>query len=232
MIRAAAAFAAALLLSIYTTRLMRQAAIKFGIVDKPDGSLKKHREPVPYLGGLAVFGAYLISLAVTFEFGLAVLGILLAGTLMLLVGLIDDLGVLSPWEKLLGQFIAVSALLKAGVYIKLTFLPESVALLLSVFWLLSITNAVNIIDIMDGLAPGVCAIAAFFLAAIAVHNGEPMVAAMAASLSGALFGFLTYNFRPARIYLGDSGSLFIGLTLAALAMNGHYTMKNDVGFLV
>ena len=232
MIRVAAAFAIALALSLYTTPLMRQAAIKFGIVDKPDGSLKKHGTPVPYLGGLAVFSAYLISLAVTFEFGLSVLGILLSGTLMLLVGLIDDLGVLSPWEKLLGQVIAVGALLKAGLYIKLVFLPESVALFLSVFWLLSVTNAVNIIDIMDGLAPGVSAIAAFFLAAIAIHNGEPMVAAMAASLSGALFGFLAYNFRPARIYLGDSGSLFIGLTLAALAMNGHYTTKNDVGLLV
>jgi len=146
--------------------------------------------------------------------------------------LIDDLGVLSPWEKLAGELVAVLALLKAGLYIKLVFLPEPVALVLSVLWLLTVTNAVNLIDIMDGLAPGVAAIAALFLAGIAIHNGEPIIATMAASLSGGLFGFLRYNFRPARIYLGDSGSLFTGLTLSALAMNGHYTTKNSLGMLV
>jgi UDP-GlcNAc:undecaprenyl-phosphate GlcNAc-1-phosphate transferase len=232
MLRAAAAFAIALLLSFYTTPLMRRAALQFGIVDRPNGALKTHSEPVPYLGGLAVFLAYLIALAVTFEFSHAVLGILLSGPVMLLLGLIDDLGVLSPFEKLAGQLLAVIALIKAGLFIKLLFLPTPVALLLSVLWLLAVTNAVNIIDIMDGLASGVAALAALFLAAIALHNGEPMIAVMAASLSGSLVGFLRYNFRPAQIYLGDSGSLFIGLTLSALAMNGHYTVQNPVGMFV
>ena len=162
----------------------------------------------------------------TFEFGPPVLGILLSGTLMLLLGLIDDLGVLTPFQKLSGQLIAVIALIKAGLFVKLVFLPAPVALALSVLWLLTITNALNIIDIMDGLASGVAAIAALFLAGIAIHNGEPMVAMMASALSGSLFGFLRYNFQPAHIYLGDSGSLFIGLTLGSLAMNGHYTTHN------
>ncbi len=232
MLRAAFAFVLALALSLYTTPLMRRAAIQFGIVDRPNGSLKVQAEPVPYLGGLAVFLAYLIALALTFEFGYQVLGILLAGTLMLLLGLIDDLGVLSPWEKLAGQFVAVAALLKAGLYVKLIFLPPLVALALSVLWLLTMTNALNIIDIMDGLAPGVATIAALFLAAVAIHNGEPMVATMAAALAGSLCGFLRFNFQPARIYLGDSGSLYLGLTLGALAMNGHYTTRNPLGMLV
>jgi UDP-GlcNAc:undecaprenyl-phosphate/decaprenyl-phosphate GlcNAc-1-phosphate transferase len=232
MLRAVAAFAIALLLSFYTTPLMRRAALQFGIVDRPNAALKTHSEAVPYLGGLAVFLAYLIALAVTFEFSYAVLGILLSGTLMLLLGLIDDLGVLSPFEKLAGQLLAVVALIKAGLFIKLLFLPTPVALLLSVLWLLAVTNAVNIIDIMDGLASGVAALAALFLAGIALHNGEPMIGVMAASLSGSLLGFLRYNFRPAQIYLGDSGSLFIGLTLSALAMNGHYTTNNPVGMFV
>ena len=91
MLRVVASFALAFVISLYTTPLMRRAALQFGILDKPRGPLKQHGEPVPYLGGLAVFLAYLISLSVTFEFGYAVLGILLSGTLMLLLGLIDDL---------------------------------------------------------------------------------------------------------------------------------------------
>ena len=232
MLRAIAAFAIAFLLSLYTTPLMRQAALQWGIVDKPNSGLKTHSEPVPYLGGLAVFLAYLITLAVTFDFSYAVLGILLSGTLMLLLGLVDDLGVLSPYEKLAGQGLAVVALIKAGVFVKLAFLPTPIALLLSVLWLLTVTNALNIIDIMDGLASGVAAIAALLLAAVAVHNGEPMVAAMGSALCGSLLGFLRYNRKPARIYLGDSGSLFIGLTLSAVAMNGHFTINNWVGMLV
>lgn len=232
MLRAIAAFTIALLLSLYTTPLMRQAALQFGILDRPNGALKTQEGAVPYLGGLAVFLAYLIALAVTFEFSHAVLGILLSGTLMLLLGLVDDLGVLSPFEKLAGQILAVLALMKAGLFVKLAFLPMPVALALSVLWLLTVTNALNIIDIMDGLASGVAAIAALLLAGVAVHNNEPMVAAMSAALCGSLLGFLRYNRRPARIYLGDSGSLFIGLTLSALAMNGHYTVHNWVGMLV
>jgi UDP-GlcNAc:undecaprenyl-phosphate GlcNAc-1-phosphate transferase len=232
MFRALLAFSLGLALSLYTTPLMRRAAIQFGILDHPDGQLKNHRDAVPYLGGLAVFLAYLIALAVTFEFSHTVLGILLSGTLMLLLGLIDDLGVLSPWEKLAGQFLAVATLLKAGLYVKLVFLPPPVALALSVLWLLTMTNALNLIDVVDGLASGVAAIAALFLAGVAIRNGEPMVAAMASALAGGLLGFLRYNFRPARIYLGDSGSLFVGLTLGALAMNGHYTTHNSLGMLV
>jgi len=225
------AFCIAALVALHTTPLMRTAALKFGIVDHPDGRLKHQPEPVPYLGGLAVYLAYLVALGVVFEFNHAVLGVLLAGTLMVLVGLIDDLGVLSPSEKLAGQFIAVAVLLKAGLYVQLTFLPAFVAFGLSIFWLLSVTNAVNIVDIMDGLAGGIAAIAAAFIAVIAVLNGRPTVAAMAAALSGSLVGFLRFNSRPARIYLGDSGSLFIGMTLAALAMNGRYTVNNWVGML-
>src|SRR6185503_3968347 len=95
----------------------------------------------------------------------------------------------------------------------------------------AVTNAFNIIDIMDGLASGVAAIAAVFFALVAIAHGEAMVAVMAAALAGSLVGFLRYNSAPARIYLGDSGSLFIGLTLAALATNGGYTRSNLVGLL-
>src|ERR1700746_3763181 len=137
MLRVVASFVLALLISLYTTPLMRRAALQFGILDQPRGPLKRHPEAVPYLGGLAVFLAYLIALAVTFEFSYAVLGILLSGTLMLLLGLIDDLGVVSPFEKISGQLLAVIALVKAGLFVKLLFLPMPIALVLSVLWLLT-----------------------------------------------------------------------------------------------
>lgn len=213
-------------LALYITPVIRTAALKFSIVDRPDGALKTHREPVPYLGGLAVFLSFLTTLGPLLEFSHEVLGILLASTLMLLVGLIDDLGALSPAEKLSGQLIAVAVLLKAGIFIKVLFLPGWVALPLSVLWLLTVTNAVNIIDIMDGLAPGVVAIATAFLAAAAIWSAETTVAIMSAALAGSLTGFLRFNFAPARIYLGDAGSLAIGLALGALAMNGAYTERN------
>lgn len=231
MITAVLAYCLGAGLALYTTPLMREAALKFGIVDRPDGSLKNHTEPVPYLGGLAVFLAFLVTLGVTYAFSHTVLGILLAGTLMLLVGLIDDLGVLSPWAKLAGQCVAVAVLLKAGIYVKLTFIPTPLAYVISVFWLLAVTNAFNIIDIMDGLAAGVAVIAALFLAGVALLNDEPTVAVMSSALAGSLLGFLRFNFTPARIFLGDSGSLFVGLVLAALAMNGSYTKSNWVAML-
>lgn len=222
------AFVCSAVLALYLTPLMREAALRFGIVDRPDGVLKNHEAPVAYLGGLAVFLSFLVTLALTFEFSHVVLGILLSGTLLLLVGLIDDLGVLSPLQKLSGQLLALVVLMKAGIFVKLLFIPWWLALAMSIVWLLAIINALNIIDVMDGLAAGVAAIAAAFLAVIAGWNDQPMVAVMSAALAGSLLGFLRFNFTPAKIYLGDSGSLFIGLMLGALAMNGGYTRYNWV----
>ena len=106
-------------LSLYGVPMARRAALKFGIVDSPDGRLKHQREPVPYLGGLAIYLAFLISLAFTFEFRHDVLGIVLAGTLVMMLGLIDDFGVLTPGIKLLGQLLAVFILIKSGIRIEI-----------------------------------------------------------------------------------------------------------------
>ncbi|NCO69230.1 MAG: undecaprenyl/decaprenyl-phosphate alpha-N-acetylglucosaminyl 1-phosphate transferase, partial [Acidobacteria bacterium] len=107
------AFALALLLGLYFTPIARQAALRFGIVDHPDGHLKLHGEPVPYLGGIAVFVAYLVGLGMVRTFSSLLLGLLLAGTLTLLVGLIDDFGVLTPFAKLIGQAVAIFVLLRS-----------------------------------------------------------------------------------------------------------------------
>jgi UDP-GlcNAc:undecaprenyl-phosphate GlcNAc-1-phosphate transferase len=223
------AFGLALVISLYTTPLMRTAALRFGIVDRPDGRLKQQAEPVPYLGGLAIYLSFLLALTATRRFdSTEVLGMLLAGAIAVILGLIDDLGVLSPGIKLAGQVVAVLALINASVYIKLGFLPPPLAIILSFLWLLGIINAFNLIDVMDGLAAGVAAAASFILFLIAAVNGRQTDAILLAALCGALVGFLRYNVQPARIYMGDTGSMFIGLMLGALSMNNSYTRQNLV----
>jgi len=224
-----ATFLLAFLLSSYLTPLCRQAALKFGIMDKPDSLLKKQTEPVPYLGGLAVYLSFLLTTALIYQYSREVLGILLAGAIIVILGLIDDLGVLSPKVKLLGQFIAAAVLVKASIYIKLSILPPWLAMVLTILWVMAITNALNLIDIMDGLASGVGGIAAIFLVVINFQSGREFIVPLSIALAGSLVGFLRYNFRPAKIYLGDTGSLFIGLMLAALSMNGSYTRFSLLG---
>ena len=211
---------------------MRQAALRFGIVDKPDGRLKNQAEPVPYLGGLAVYIAFLVTLAFTFTFDKEVLGLLLGGTLLLLLGLVDDFGVLSPKVKLLGQFLAAFVMVKAGIKVQIAFLPAWVNIILSALWIVAVTNAFNIIDIMDGLAAGVASICCFVLSYVAIVNGRPVIAMMTLSLAGAMIGFLRYNFSPAKIYLGDTGSLFIGCMIASVCLIGSYTAHNRIGILI
>lgn len=225
------AFALAFLLSLYLTPLLRQVAVDVGVVDRPDGRLKKQPEPVPYLGGLAVFLAYLLSLGLLAEFDRQVLAVLLAGTLALLVGLVDDFGALTPLPKLLGLGVAVFALLRAGVVVELAELPLALHWVLAVFWLLLVANAVNLVDVMDGLASGLSALAALGMALAALFTGQTLLAIVAAALAGGLAGFLPANLPPARMYLGDAGSLSVGLTLGALALAVRWSEVSPAGFL-
>lgn len=224
-------FVLALLLALYGVPLARRAALQFNVVDRPDGRLKLQAEPVPYFGGLAVYLAFLISLALAFEFRQDALGVVLGGTLMVMLGLIDDFGVLKPWPKLIGQLIAVFVLIRSGIRIEIASLPDWLDLLLTVLWMVGIINAFNIIDVMDGLAGGVGLIACIWLFVVATLNHDSLVAMMVAALAGSLLGFLRYNFYPARIYLGDAGSLFLGLMLGALTMIGKYTAVHPVAVL-
>jgi UDP-GlcNAc:undecaprenyl-phosphate GlcNAc-1-phosphate transferase len=224
-------FVLALLLALYGVPLARRAALQFNIVDRPDGRLKQQAEPVPYFGGLAVYLAFLVSLALTFEFRQDVLGLVLGGTLMVMLGLIDDFGVLKPWPKLIGQLIAVLVLIRSGIRIEIAAFPEWLDLLLTVVWMIGIINAINIIDVMDGMAGGVSVVACLWLFVVAVANQDTVVAVMVSALAGSLLGFLRHNFHPASIYLGDAGSLFVGLMLGALAMLGKYTAVNPAALL-
>ncbi len=225
------AFVAALGLSLYFTPMIRKGAIAYGVVDNPDGNLKKHREPVPYLGGIAIYLSFLFALAFTYEFTGEVLGLLLAASIVVMLGLFDDLRVLTPTAKLVGQIVAALVLVKAGIMIRLAFLPEWAALGLTVFWLVGITNAINLIDVSDGLAAGVSSVAGIFLYVVSIWNGHETIAMLTLVLVGATLGFLAYNRPPARIYLGDAGSMFLGFMLGSLAMSPHYTFNHELGAL-
>ena len=224
-------FVFSFILSLYLTPVMRRAALQFGIVDQPDGKLKKHKKPMPYLGGIAIYLSFLLALAFSFKLDQEVLGLLLAGTIVLLLGFIDDLGFLKTWGKFVGQLIAVLVLVKSGIFIKLVFLPTYVCIPLTFLWLVGIMNAFNIIDVMDGLTAGVAFFASVAFFFVALLNGRIMIAIVAITLAGSLLGFLRYNFHPARIYMGDAGSMFLGLMIGAMAMIGSYTEKNFLGFL-
>jgi UDP-GlcNAc:undecaprenyl-phosphate GlcNAc-1-phosphate transferase len=226
MIRYGAAFLLSFGFSLYWTPLMRRAALQLGIVDKPDGLLKKHDAAIPYLGGLAVFMAFLMAVGAFTDFSREALGLLLSGSIALMVGLIDDFGAMTPAQKLAGQTLASIVLIKSGIYIKLQFLSPWVAIPLTIFWVVAVTNALNIIDILDGLAAGVSAIAALSIAIANFMAGRDEVALLSLILAGSVLGFLRHNFHPAKIYLGDAGSLFIGFMLAALSMNAGYTRAN------
>ena len=224
-------FGLALLVTLYMVPIVRQIALKTGLLDQPDGQLKTQNEPVPYLGGLAIYLGFLVSLGLTVEFKHEVLGILLAATLVLLLGLIDDIGGIAPGPKVIGQVVAVYVLIKSGIWVQIAAFPVWVDIALTAIAIIAISNALNVIDVMDGLAAGVAVVAALIFFVVGLSSGNHVMAAMAIALAGSIIGFLYHNFPPASIYMGDAGSLFLGFMLAALAVNGEYTVTHDIGLL-
>ena len=232
----ALAFLTSLGLVLYVTPLTIRVARTFKIQDTPDGRLKKHTVPTPYLGGLAIAAAFMMAFGLFSATALyatqQTTGILVGGFMVLLLGLYDDLTNLSPSVKFMGQLLAAVVIYKAGV--KVDFIQSEWAnMTVTVLWVTGIANAFNIIDVMDGLAAGTALIAALFLfmisAAATYFHGEPrMVPFMAITLAGALLGYLRFNYHPARIFLGDTGSLFIGFILGALSMQASYSNINQL----
>ena len=212
------AFFCAFLLGIYLVPIIIRAALRIGFVDAPDGHLKHQKSPVPYLGGVAVFLPFIATLGLCYPFQNQALWLLLGITLLLFIGLIDDLRVLKPSQKFFGQTIAVLCFLKGEFSLKtdlFSFLPN---VLLSGFWILSVVNAFNLVDVMDGLCATLALISALVLGIIAWFAGNYQVSVLMAAFGGSIAAFLYYNRPPARIYLGDSGSLFIGGFLAAIPL--------------
>jgi UDP-GlcNAc:undecaprenyl-phosphate GlcNAc-1-phosphate transferase len=193
-------------------------AHRMGWVDRPT-TRKDHSHPIPLLGGAAVYMAFLIAMALPWAVRDATHGIpaLLAATWVSLLGLLDDHRALDVSLKLGGQVAAVAILVVGGIQVQLP-LPSVVNLFLTLLWVLGITNAFNLLDNMDGLSGGLAALAAGSISILAFFEGQLWVASVAAALAGACAGFVIHNFAPARIFLGDSGSLLVGFLLAVLGI--------------
>ena len=224
-------FILSFLLTIYGTPLAQRVAFRYQLLDQPDGKLKKQSQPVPYMGGVIVYFAFISPISLMFNFNQQLLGILFASSILLLVGLFDDFKALTPGIKFLFQIMATYILLKSGITIDLIFFPKWLDILLSFFWILTAINAFNIIDIMDGLAASIGALAALTIFIISLYNDNFLVALLSISLAAALLAFLKFNWEPARIYLGDAGSMVLGLIVGSLTMMVSYTRFNKLAFL-
>ncbi len=218
-------------LSLYLTPRIRKAAIRFNVLDAPDNHLKKQTAPVPYLGGISIYITFVVTLCLMFEFEPRLMGLLLGGTLIAMLGLFDDLRVLPPGIKFFAQLLATWVAVKSGIRIELAILPEWADLTLTFLWLIALTNAFNLIDVADGLCSGTAIVALMAFFANALWVGDPLIATTALTLTGAVLGFLRSNWCPAKIYLGDTGSMFIGFMTGALAMIGKYPAAHEWGVL-
>lgn len=209
--------ASALLLAVGGTPLMRRLALQFGVVDKPNAR-KIHANPVPLLGGAAIYLAFIFALLFASDrfYVSEVVGIFTGATLMSLMGVIDDRWGLGSYIKLAGQFIAAAILVYSGVQIHI--FGQWIDIALTIVWIVGITNAMNLLDNMDGLSGGIAMIAATYFTLLAALSNQVLVGALAAALAGACAGFLFYNWNPAHIFMGDTGSLFLGFLLSAVAI--------------
>ncbi len=208
-------FAGALVLAVGATPVARFLAPRMGVIDNPDAR-KIHERPVPRLGGAAMLlTVILVALVLGERYKFEQFGTILVGaTGISFIGLIDDRWGLRPLVKLAGQIAAALLLYASGVHIRAFGLP-AVNLVATVLWVVYITNAINLLDNMDGLAGGITAIAAAHFALMCSFSGQYLVGALSIALLGACLGFLFYNLNPASIFMGDSGSLFLGFMLAA-----------------
>lgn len=240
------AFAVAVGVALILTPAVIFLANKTGAVDIPNGR-KVHTAPIPRIGGLGIYAAFMAATVVAAsmahlsgEMLRAVTGLIVSGTLMMLVGIVDDYKNLPAKVKLLGQIVA-AAVLVLGFDVRIDFVTdpfgdyiylEWFAIPATIFWLVGLTNTVNLIDGLDGLAAGISGIAAITILLVALEHNFLVVAILTAALAGAASGFLFYNSNPARVFMGDSGSLFLGFMLAGISVLGAVKSAATIALIV
>jgi UDP-GlcNAc:undecaprenyl-phosphate GlcNAc-1-phosphate transferase len=186
-------------------------------MDNPDGAIKRHKAPTPYLGGIAIFVGFLTSSAFVLPFESASLFLLIiALSLIVFLGFLDDILTLSPAQKFMGQTVVALCLLKAGFYLKIHAFYNPVFLGVSLLWFLVVMNAFNLVDVMDGLATTLALVSSFFFLLTALSNGSHEAVLLLGAFIGALAAFFRFNYPPAKIYMGDTGSLFLGTFLGVI----------------
>lgn len=239
-------FVIAFAFSFASTPIVTQLAFRIGAVDIPKDNRRMHKKPIPRLGGLAIIFGFAVALLCVSHNLTRGMGATLAGAAVIAVmGVFDDCRDLNAKFKFAVQIIAALIVIFIG-NIRITVftnpnilsdnpylvLPEWLSVTLTVLWIVFITNAVNFIDGLDGLAAGVSAIMSVSLVFISVRTGEGTIAIIGMALMGACFGFLPYNFNPAKIFMGDTGSTFLGFMLATLSVQGVFKSYAVISFAV
>lgn len=228
------AFLIALAVAYLATPFVIKLAYKVGAIDVPKDNRRVHKEPIPRLGGIAIFVGFMVAVLITFEMDKRLMGVLAGAAIIVAMGYFDDIKPLPAKVKLLVQIIAAGVAMYGGV--EVTYITNPLSLItdkveptislgmwsypLTLIWIVGITNAINLIDGLDGLAAGVSTISALTLTAVGFFVEQNYIAILAATLAGATIGFLPYNFNPAKIFMGDTGSLFLGYMLSALSVIG------------
>jgi len=241
---AALTFLVAGVVAFCTTPLVKKFAYIIGAVDVPKDNRRMHKTPIPRLGGLAIFLGFLSAVLIFAEIDRTMVGILIGALILVTLGILDDVFALKASLKLVIQIVAALFpvlygglrietlsnfnIMSAEPYTYLGFLSIPI----TVVWIVGLTNAVNFIDGLDGLAAGVSSIAAVSLLVISCVLGSPYVAVVMAALAGGIFGFLPYNLNPAKIFMGDTGSTFLGYILATMSIQGLFKMYAVVSFAV
>jgi len=249
-------FIVSLVLSLVLTRAMIFLSHRFGVYDLPNGR-KDHERPIPYLGGVAIYLSFLITIGghmwalhefrdtvgivariaahvhYTAALGekpavLRALGIVLGGTLIFVVGLIDDMHSLRPRIKLAAQIIAAVIIVSFGVRLELFIPYRVVTWVVTILWVVLIVNAFNFLDNMDGLCAGVALIAVLIFFFVVSPLKQTLTAVTLLAMGGTLLGFLVYNFNPARIFMGDAGAMFVGFVIAALTVASSFYMRDHM----
>ena len=239
------AFIVSFAFTFATTPLVRRFAFKIGAIDIPKDNRRMHKKPTPRIGGLAIIFGFTVATLCFAQPSRQLYGTLAGAAIIAVMGVIDDCKNLPAKLKFVIQIIAALVVVFAGdikidVFTNPNFLsdnpywvlPEWLSVTLTVIWIVFITNAVNFIDGLDGLAAGVSAIMSISLVFISIRVGEYSIAIVGIALMGSCFGFLPFNFNPAKIFMGDTGSTFLGFMLATLSIQGVFKSYAVISFAV
>ena len=233
----------ATVVSFAATPFVKKLAYKVGAIDVPKDNRRMHKVPIPRLGGLAIFLGFFLSVLLFADINREVRGILIGAVMIVILGIFDDIMALHPLPKFLVQIAAAGVAVYYGNVIQYLSNPILTspdpyldlgkwAVPVTIIWIVAITNAVNFIDGLDGLAVGVSAITSVTLLVTAILVSEGNVAIMMAALLGACLGFIPYNMNPAKIFMGDTGSTFLGYILATLSIQGLFKLYAIISFAV
>ena len=239
----AAALLVAAIVAFIATPVVRSLAFKIGAVDVPKDNRRMHNHPIPRMGGLAIFFGFILSALIFVPLSTPVRGMLLGGVIIVILGIFDDIYALPALPKFFIQIASALIAVLMGNQIDILSNPNIFSsepywvlgiwsIPISVLWIVGITNAVNLIDGLDGLACGVSTISSMTMLVIALTVAEPDTALLMAALAGACIGFLPYNLNPAKIFMGDTGSTFLGFILATVSIDGLFKSYAIISFAV